>query len=586
MAAGWCPRRTAPHWWPCRPRRPSAPRCCAAPIAATPTPPTTPLSASRWAAPSWWSTATPTTARSPDPTISTGHVSAGRSVDERRAEPDEPAGYRSADPRLPGGAGLRHPSVHRRSHPRAGARRLCVRRRPRPRRSQRRRRRRPCGGRRTARRRRPRRHRPALPRHRPAVGGRRLARPAAPRGHVAGRRRLEGEQRRCGDRVRAAEAGAPPRRDATEPVARRRRSGHREGQPCRTARLDRARRRHRLFRLGSHPSRARSVMNSKSRGTPDRRRSSPKQGGNRAGKQGASGRSRGDASRRGGGPPTRGSSTGGGGRGGSGGQRSGSGRSGPPQGGGAKGLGGRQVEGRQAVRELLIADRRTTHEIWISAELEGDPGVADIVEIAAAKRVPLVHIAKSKLEREARSEAPQGVLAHAAELPEADLGQLIRGSGTTPPFLVAVDGVTDPGNLGAIVRCCDGAGATGLLLPRHRAVHVTPTVAKASAGAVEYVPMALVPGLPNTLERLRESGVWIVGLDDGADRELFDLGDLGAEPVCVVLGAEGAGLSRLVRERCDTIVGIPMAGGVSSLNVSAAAAVSLYEVSRSRRDMP
>ncbi len=327
-------------------------------------------------------------------------------------------------------------------------------------------------------------------------------------------------------------------------------------------------------------------MNSKSRGTPDRRRSSPKQGGNRAGKQGASGRSRGDASRRGGGPPTRGSSTGGGGRGGSGGQRSGSGRSGPPQGGGAKGLGGRQVEGRQAVRELLIADRRKTHEIWISAELEGDPGVADIVEIAAAKRVPLVHIAKSKLEREARSEAPQGVLAHAAELPEADLGQLIRGSGKTPPFLVAVDGVTDPGNLGAIVRCCDGAGATGLLLPRHRAVHVTPTVAKASAGAVEYVPMALVPGLPNTLERLRESGVWIVGLDDGADRELFDLGDLGAEPVCVVLGAEGAGLSRLVRERCDTIVGIPMAGGVSSLNVSAAAAVSLYEVSRSRRDMP
>lgn len=316
-------------------------------------------------------------------------------------------------------------------------------------------------------------------------------------------------------------------------------------------------------------------MNSKSRGTPDRRRSSGKSGG----KGGGSGRSRGDSSRGG-------SSRGG--RGGQAGARaaSGGGRSGAPQGGGAKGLGGRQVEGRQAVRELLIADRRKTHEVWISAELEGDPGVADIVEIAAAKRVPLVHIAKSKLEREARSEAPQGVLAHAAELPEADLGQLIRGTGKTPPFLVAVDGVTDPGNLGAIVRCCDGAGATGLLLPRHRAVHVTPTVAKASAGAIEYVPMALVPGLPNTLERLREFGIWVVGLDDAADRELFDLGDLAAEPICVVLGAEGAGLSRLVRERCDTVVGIPMAGGVSSLNVSAAAAISLYEVSRSRRRMP
>ena len=244
------------------------------------------------------------------------------------------------------------------------------------------------------------------------------------------------------------------------------------------------------------------------------------------------------------------------------------------------------MEGRQAVRELLIADRRKVHEIWISAELEGDAGVADIVEIAGAKRVPVLHVAKAKLEREARSEAPQGVLAHAAEIPEAELGQLIRGTGKTPPFLVAVDGVTDPGNLGAVIRRCDGAGVSGLLLPRHRAVHITPTTAKASAGAVEYVPMTLVPGLPNALEQLRQHGIWIVGLDDGADRELFDLGDLAVEPICVVLGAAGAGLSRLVRQRCDATLSIPMAGGVSSLNVSAAAAISLFEVSRSRRRLP
>lgn len=257
-------------------------------------------------------------------------------------------------------------------------------------------------------------------------------------------------------------------------------------------------------------------------------------------------------------------------------------------GGGAKGLGGRQVEGRQAVRELLIAERRKVHEVWISAELEGDPAVADIVEIAAARRVPLLHVARARLEREARSEAPQGVLAHAAEIPEADLGELLAvgGSGArTPPFLVAVDGVTDPGNLGAIIRSCDGAGVSGVLLPRHRSVHVTPTVAKASAGAVEYVPMVLVPGLPAALKQLSERGIWVVGLDDGADRSLYELGPLATEPICVVLGAEGAGLSRLVRERCDSIVSIPMAGRVSSLNVSTAAAISLYEVSRSRQNV-
>lgn len=233
-----------------------------------------------------------------------------------------------------------------------------------------------------------------------------------------------------------------------------------------------------------------------------------------------------------------------------------------------------------------MAQRRKVHEVWISAELEGDPGVADIVEIANAQRVPLLHVARAKLEREARSEAPQGVLAHAAEIAEADLAELIGargGSSKRPPFLVAVDGVTDPGNLGAIIRSCDGAGVSGVLLPRHRSVHVTPTVAKASAGAVEHVPMALVPGLPAALKQLKEHGVWIVGLDDGADRDLYDIDKLANEPICVVLGAEGAGLSRLTRERCDSIVSIPMAGSVSSLNVSVAAAVALYEVARSRR---
>jgi 23S rRNA (guanosine2251-2'-O)-methyltransferase len=289
-------------------------------------------------------------------------------------------------------------------------------------------------------------------------------------------------------------------------------------------------------------------------------------------------------------PPRR--SRGGGGSG----RRSGEGGKGRPRGsrgaggpsgasgrssGGPKGLGGRQVEGRQAVRELLVAGRRKVHDVWVAAELEGDDGVADIVEIAQSQRVPVSYVGRTKLEREARSEAPQGVLAHAAELPEARLADLLPPARRSP-FLVAVDGVTDPGNLGAIIRSCDGAGVNGVLLPRHRAVHVTPTVAKASAGAVEYVPMALVPGLPTVLKQLTDSGVWIVGLDDSAERGLAELGPLATEAICLVLGAEGAGLSRLVRERCDSVVSIPMLGRVGSLNVSAAAALATYEVARAR----
>ncbi len=132
------------------------------------------------------------------------------------------------------------------------------------------------------------------------------------------------------------------------------------------------------------------------------------------------------------------------------------------------------------------------------------------------------------------------------------------------------------------MRSCDGAGVDVVIVPRHRAVHVTPTVAKASAGAIEHMPIAVVSGLPSTLQRLRDAGIWVIGLDDAADRTLFEIADLATDAVCVVLGAEGAGLSRLVRERCDMIVSIPMSGRLSSLNVSAAAALATYEISRHR----
>jgi len=243
-----------------------------------------------------------------------------------------------------------------------------------------------------------------------------------------------------------------------------------------------------------------------------------------------------------------------------------------------RGLGGDQVEGRQAVRELLIAGRRKVREVWMVDEGDDAPILGDIRDLAAGALVSVLPVSKGRFAAQARCEAPQGVLALAAPLPEADLDDLVRGRA---PFLVALDGVTDPGNLGAILRSAECAGVTGAILPRHRAVHVTPAATKAAAGAIEHVPIAVVGGLPAALSRLADAGVHVVGLDGAARTSLYDMA--GADgPVCLVLGAEGRGLSRLVRERCDEVVAIPLLGHLASLNVSAAAALACFEIARKR----
>ena len=248
-----------------------------------------------------------------------------------------------------------------------------------------------------------------------------------------------------------------------------------------------------------------------------------------------------------------------------------------------RGLGGEQVEGRRAVRELLAARRRRVRDVWMVEDALDSPLLAEIADLAAAQRVPVRHVSRGKLEAESRSFAPQGVLAHAAPLPEADLEDLCRrASGKRPaPFLLALDGVTDPQNLGALLRTAEIAGVTGVVLPRHRAVHVTPTVAKAAAGAVEHLPMTVVPGLPAALSRLGQLGVWTIGLEAEATDSVFEL-TLAGEPVALVLGAEGSGLSPLARKRCDVLAAIPQFGRLGSLNVAAAAAVACYEIARRR----
>jgi 23S rRNA (guanosine2251-2'-O)-methyltransferase len=245
-------------------------------------------------------------------------------------------------------------------------------------------------------------------------------------------------------------------------------------------------------------------------------------------------------------------------------------------------VGGEQVEGRQAVRELLLAGRRRVQEIWLLADMDASPIVDDIVALAEGERVPVREVGRAKFFAEARCEAPQGVLAKAAPLTETLLDDLaVTPAGAPPPFLIAVDGVTDPGNLGALLRSAECAGATGVVLPRHRAVHVTPTVTKAAAGAVEHLPFAIVGGLPAALQQLQKLGVWVVGLDGDGPVGLWAM-PAADGPIALVLGAEGSGLSRLVKQRCDALVGIPLHGSLGSLNVASAGALACFEVARAR----
>jgi 23S rRNA (guanosine2251-2'-O)-methyltransferase len=235
------------------------------------------------------------------------------------------------------------------------------------------------------------------------------------------------------------------------------------------------------------------------------------------------------------------------------------------------------------VRELLLSGRRV-RELWVATDLDDASVVDEILELAREMRVTVREVGRTKMAAEARTESPQGVLAKAAPLRDVELDDLakLRPASGAKPFLIVADGVTDPGNLGALLRSASCAGATGVVLPRHRAVHITPTVAKAAAGAIEHLPMALVGGIPNALARLRELGVWVVGLDMVADRTLFELGDVAREPIALVLGAEGRGISRLTRQRCDVVVRIPLVGPLESLNVATAGAVACYEVTRQR----
>jgi 23S rRNA (guanosine2251-2'-O)-methyltransferase len=251
-------------------------------------------------------------------------------------------------------------------------------------------------------------------------------------------------------------------------------------------------------------------------------------------------------------------------------------RTGPRDARAGSGLGGEQVEGRNAVRELLRAAKRPVRDLWVVASR--DPVVDEIVTLATEAGVPTHQVSGDQLDERARTDAPQGVVARAAPLQAHELDDLLD---RPDAYLVALDGVTDPRNLGAVLRVAETAGVTGVVLPRHRSAHLTPAAMKAAAGAAEHLPLATASGIPAVLDRASRRGVWSVGLDAEGPADVFAL-DVADRPLVVVLGAEGRGLARLTRERCDLVAGIPMRGAIESLNVASAAAVACHAIARQR----
>lgn len=241
-----------------------------------------------------------------------------------------------------------------------------------------------------------------------------------------------------------------------------------------------------------------------------------------------------------------------------------------------------QIEGRRPVIEALRA-KRPIQEILLASGARVGGALAEIVKLAERRGVQIREIPRRELDERAQSRNPQGVIATTgsrfAYAQVDDLFAAAKRAGE-PPLFVAVDGVTDPQNLGALARSCEGAGAHGIIVPRRRAAPVTAAAEKASAGALEHLPVAMVTNLTRALEDLKKRDVWIAALDGDSPTTIYDLP--ADDALCLVVGAEGTGVSRLVLDRADHRVSIPMSGRVASLNASAAGAVALFEIRRRR----
>ena len=238
-----------------------------------------------------------------------------------------------------------------------------------------------------------------------------------------------------------------------------------------------------------------------------------------------------------------------------------------------------QLEGRNAVLEVLKSGRDIEKIIVQKGNVEGT--IRRIVGIAKEKGVVVQEVVKQKLDEMSQTKNHQGVIAIVSEHEYADVEDIINSAESKgeKPLIIILDNITDPHNLGAIIRTAECAGAHGVIIPKRRSVGLTAVVGKTSAGAIEYMPVARVTNIARTIDDLKSRGIWVAFADMGGD-DYFDASLDGA--LALVIGSEGEGVSRLVKEKCDFTVSIPMYGKISSLNASVAAALLMYEAVRQR----
>ena len=236
--------------------------------------------------------------------------------------------------------------------------------------------------------------------------------------------------------------------------------------------------------------------------------------------------------------------------------------------------------GRNAVTEALKSGRGINN-LWIaSGDREGS--VSEIAALAKERGIVVQYVERAKIEALAGGHRHQGVLAYVAPVPYAELDDILKAAEEKgeAPFLVLLDELEDPHNLGALLRTADATGVHGILIPKRRSVSLNATVAKTSAGAVEYVPVARIGNIAQTLKKLKEKGFWVAGADMDGEKAYYEADLTG--PLVLVVGSEGRGMSRLTKEACDFIVSMPMVGRINSLNASVAGSILMYESMRQR----
>ena len=240
-----------------------------------------------------------------------------------------------------------------------------------------------------------------------------------------------------------------------------------------------------------------------------------------------------------------------------------------------------QVEGRNAVLELLESDR-DINKIFIS-DGEKHGSINKIIALAKEKKVIINEVSKTKLNQMSQTENNQGVIAIVPPFNYCEKDDILdlAKNRNEKPFVLILDGIEDPHNLGSIIRTAETAGVHGIIIPKRRAANVNSTVAKVSAGAVEYMKIARVNNINDAINTLKENDIWICGTDMNTDKYYYDEDFTGG--IGIVIGSEGYGMSRLVKENCDFLVKIPMKGKITSLNASVSAGIVMYEVVKQRK---